>query len=439
MANAASITIDTAPASGGVYTSTSVSLLTLGYAATGDSAVPSATAQCRVVVVGATTQTVDWTACSAAPFNHTSGPFAPGNRRDWLGSGFGLAKGIEGEWTFSVRQTIDGVEQSASRSWAVDDTPPTIDLEAVQSPVNDFSPALPFTIGDAHPGYSFCGVNQSFSVAPDYVACTGTYTPSTPLADGNYYFWVNSTDATGEFSNSSVSSKAFTIDTVAPTVAIDPPTSPTADDTPSIAFSFSGDNGSPPSCRYYLTGSTPSAWGSCTSNSGLDLPPLADGSWTIEVRVSDSAGNFGMDSTLIIVDAVPPVVVTPDQPSETSVVPPPTPGVATGAKFNRSSGKLKGSKYRFVLKSTVALPNGANTSALCAGQAKLTVTAKLKGKKAKGFSKSATLKPATGGCTATANFSLPKTYKGKAASAKISFSGGASLSKFDLTGKISKL
>lgn len=318
MAHAASISIESGPASGGVYTSTGINSFSLEYNVTGNTAVPSATAQCRATVVGTTTQTADWSACNAAPFSHTATPFAPGSQARWSGSNFGLSKGIEGEWTFSVRQTIDAVQYTASRSWAVDDTPPAVVLTAVPTIVNDSTPSLPFTVVEAHPGSTLCAITTSPGATPDYAPCSSPYTPTTPLADGTYYFAVYSTDATGEFSNTNFSNKAFTVDTAPPIVTIEPPSTPTTDTTPSIAFTYTDDNGSLPGCRYYETGTTPGAFGLCSGDNAFDLPQVPDGSWTIDVRYGDAAGNFGTASTVIKVDTTGPDV-TVDAPTNGQV------------------------------------------------------------------------------------------------------------------------
>lgn len=324
LAHASSIAITSGPNDGGVYTTAGLPV-PLQYTVTGDTAVPSGTPQCSVSIAGGSSQTA---ACNAAPFSHSGTAFAPGKQSNWTGTSYGLPTGTEGQWTFTVSQTVDGTPLTASRTWAIDNTDPTISLASVQSLTNNPTPSLPFTIVDAHPGQSQCGINQSSSNAPSYVPCASPYMPAGALADGNYYFWVYHTDAAhdqdGGFGNTGFSRKAFTVDTAPPTLTIQPYQSPTSSTTPTVSFTYSGDNGASPTCRYYATGGTPGVYSDCTTYSDFYFPQLTEGSWTVDVKVVDAAGNSTTKSAVVVVDTEPPDV-TIQSPSEGQVLASTTP------------------------------------------------------------------------------------------------------------------
>lgn len=88
-------------------------------------------------------------------------------------------------------------------------------------------------------------------------------------------------------------------DTIPPTVTID--SGPAADSTittgsPTFGFS-SDDSPSTFQCRLYASGSTPPAFGACSgASSHTPASSLADGSYTFDVRGTDSGGNVGSAS-----------------------------------------------------------------------------------------------------------------------------------------------
>lgn len=303
---------------GGVYNTAQIASQ-LHYSVTGSTSVPSGTPECRLTVTGSSPQTIDWRACNTSPFSHAGTPFAPGNRADWSG-GYGLSTSIEGVWTFSVRITIDSVLYSASQSWSMDSTQPTVSLSAVPTLVNSATPSLPFSIVDANPGTSRCEITAPDGVSYDGVVCTNSFVPAA-LTDGTYRFWVRHIDATGDgFINSGFAYKNFTVDTTPPSVVLGEFDTPTSSGVQTFAFAVTGGQAETTACRHFLAdASSPSAWGACSSQTSYGPFDLDDGVWTVEVKNTDAAGNTGIDARNIKIDTTAPSI-TVDSPLAGEVV-----------------------------------------------------------------------------------------------------------------------
>ncbi|MGU0042339.1 Ig-like domain-containing protein, partial [Citrobacter freundii complex sp. 2025EL-00176] len=152
------------------------------------------------------------------------------------------------------------------------------------------------------------------------------YTPEAALADGNWTVEVRVTDAAG---NTKQSALDFTVDTSisTPTVALDASSDTgdvgdnlTKDATPT--FILSNIDPDATSVMVTLNGETHSATKDEQGNwTYMPETPLADGSWTLEVKVTDGAGNsaessldFTIDSTL----STPTVMMDTDSDTATA-------------------------------------------------------------------------------------------------------------------------
>ncbi|MDU1876926.1 Ig-like domain-containing protein [Citrobacter sp.] len=152
------------------------------------------------------------------------------------------------------------------------------------------------------------------------------YTPEAALADGNWTVEVRVTDAAG---NTTQSALDFTVDTSisTPTVALDASSDTgdvgdnlTKDATPT--FILSNIDPDATSVMVTLNGETHSATKDEQGNwTYMPETPLADGSWTLEVKVTDGAGNsaessldFTIDSTL----STPTVMMDTDSDTATT-------------------------------------------------------------------------------------------------------------------------
>ncbi len=113
---------------------------------------------------------------------------------------------------------------------------------------------------------------------------------ATPLTDGPHTFSVKITNDLGQ---TTTATHSFTVDTVAPSVAITG--GPTGNvTTPAVAFTFvPSDDTATTECRLFRQGQATGAYAPCSSPAAFDLaPPSTPYPYTFEVRVGDSAGNL---------------------------------------------------------------------------------------------------------------------------------------------------
>ncbi len=203
----------------------------------------------------------------------------------------------EGAHTFRVRvrdATGNDDPTPAERSWSVDTIAPTASVGSIAVPTRDTTPT--FTVATAGEPVTVACRMDSDAFGP----CT-TSTSHTPaaLGDGAHTLEVQVTDAAG---NTGAATGTVTVDTIAPTVMIDPRPSPTGDRTPAFTFTTAG-NPSAIQCRMDAA-----AFGPCTSSTAHVPPALVDGTHTFEVQVTDLAGNSGAATAMVAVDTVGPTV-----------------------------------------------------------------------------------------------------------------------------------
>ncbi len=185
----------------------------------------------------------------------------------------------EGHHIFSVlaRDDAGNVDPTpAVREFTLDTVPPIISIilgPEDGSKINDPTPTFHF---DANKSASFeCKLDDEPTEA-----CGSPFTTDL-LADGPHLFTVLGTD---EFGFTGSASREFTLDTTAPDTAIDSgPSGPTADSTPTFAFS-SNEPGSTFECR--LDGSPFSA---CSSP--FTTRPLRETPHSFAVQATDPTGN----------------------------------------------------------------------------------------------------------------------------------------------------
>ena len=212
----------------------------------------------------------------------------------------------DGPHSFTVRAT-DAAQNTADaiRAWAVDATPPTVQITGDKpgDPTNSTSATFTFTASEA--STFVCKLDAGVSAA-----CTSPKGYSS-LADGQHTFTLQATDAAG---NTNQVSYTWTVDSQAPTVAITG-TPLTATQSRSASFTFTAD--APTQCR--LDGGGFAACSSPAAYSGLP-----DGSHTFTVRATDTAGNTGQDVYTWTVDNIAPSVVIVQKPTDPSDVKSPT-------------------------------------------------------------------------------------------------------------------
>jgi len=187
----------------------------------------------------------------------------------------GLAEGAH-SFAVRVRDAVGNLDPSpANRSWAVDLTPPTTTIIA--------GPTGAMAIASASVTFTASESDVTFACSLDGAAFAACTSPAslTALAQGPHTFAVRATDAAGH-ADPSPSTRAWTVDTIAPEVAIT--TGPAMDGTsgPRVVFGFTASEGSV-TCSFDGGG-----FAACASPVGVNL---AAGPRQLAVRAGDAAGN----------------------------------------------------------------------------------------------------------------------------------------------------
>ncbi len=206
----------------------------------------------------------------------------------------------QGAHTFDVRakDSVGNTSAAASRTW-------TADTVAPPAPTINSGPANGSFVSSTSPSFGFSDTEAGvvFECSLDsgsFDVCTSPagYT----VGQGAHTFDVRAKDSVGN--TSGATSRAWTVDTVAPPI-------PTIDSGPngtvastSAAFTFSDTEGGVTlECKLDTAAFAP-----CTSPADLTL--LAQGAHTFEVQAKDAAGNTASTSRAWSVDTVAPPVPT---------------------------------------------------------------------------------------------------------------------------------
>jgi Subtilase family len=198
-----------------------------------------------------------------------------------------LADGLH-SFEVSALNATSVVLDTASYAFTVDTTPPAVSFSATPAPLSS----------QARPAFAFAASEPaSFTCAFDRAApqpCESPFVAASALADGTHDFEVVATDQVGNVGHSSTS---FSIDTVPPSVALTVPPSPSANRSPSFAFSAT----EPAAFTCTVDGQ------SQPCGSPFVVPaPLADGPHAFQVTAVDPAGNSGHATASFTVLASPP-------------------------------------------------------------------------------------------------------------------------------------
>lgn len=250
---------------------------------------------CRLVRTGTATPVSDWAACTS--------PRA-----------YQLASEVDGEYTFGVRAT-----DAAGNTGPVGTRVYTLDRTAPVAPSITAGPTG--QSADDTPSYAWTGESGATAQCriqrggTDVIAWESCSSPDTfsiaAEADGAYTFSVRITDAAGN--TSAASSRAYTLDRVAPVppgISAGPPADST-DDSP--AFTFSAEAGSTLECRLDRGTTAVEGWTACASPRSYDLSGEPDGTYTFSARATDPSGNVGDPATRsYTLDRVVPIPPTID-------------------------------------------------------------------------------------------------------------------------------
>jgi large repetitive protein len=233
----------------------------------------------------------------------------------------------DGMYTAQATQTDAAQETGSSEpvTFTVDATPPSVSMSPVPSPTNDPAPTLEGGAGAAegdagtvtvtiHDGK---GVVASANVPVE--SESWSFTPP-ELPDGTYTAQATQTDLAGNIGESA--ERTFILDTTAPSVSLNPITSPSGDATPTL----SGAGGSAPGDYSSVTvtissGETQVSSESAAVSSGhwtLTSPHLDDGTYTAKATQRDQAGNIGSSATQTFTVETASPTVTLEQPTSPS-------------------------------------------------------------------------------------------------------------------------
>lgn len=361
--------------------------------------------------------------CADLPYS--ASPVPPPEEITWTLNTSGLAT-TDGVYELTVEATFAGGPETLPFTFTRDTVAPAVTIDPVATPTNDNTPTFTFSQTELNPGTLDCAFdvpNLPSNTVSGYAPCTSSTsaTPSTPLADGGRALYVRSTDAAG---NIGYAAMGVIIDTALPsiTVASPQPNQVLQSSVPELSIAAAdpdpGTGVSSLLCKYDAESFLP------CNDTGFQAKSLPHGPHTLTVQATDGATNV---ATLVVPFSV-----------NTSLDDLPNPTVPTGFKAKKLSGKVKGSKYILKIQGSFAVPAGFDPAVACKGTVRFSITGKLKGKKAKTFRKSTALKPSGQTCTYSANFSIPKAYKGKRLVTRTVFKGNALFGGFSKTAVIRK-
>jgi predicted phage tail protein/sugar lactone lactonase YvrE len=222
-------------------------------------------------------------------------------------SAYNLAGEPDGDYTFRVRAT-----DAAGNTGAAAVGSYTLDTTAPAAPVITAAPASPGS--GTSPSWSFssdpdatteCEVFRGSTVISAFGACTSP--AAFDLAgqpDGTYTFRVRAIDALGNVSPST--SSTYVLDTEGPEVTFTTtPSSPGTAKNPT--WGFVTEAGAATVCSLELSGTVVSPSAACSSPASFDLSSQPDGSYSLQVRATDSVGNEGpVASSTYVLATTPP-------------------------------------------------------------------------------------------------------------------------------------
>ena len=235
----------------------------------------------------------------------------------WGACGGPWSLSTPGAWTFQVRQA-DGVGpgQPTSLVLDVDGTPPaapSVSGPSGSTKLRDASWSVTRAATDG--GVSTeCRLVQT-GVAPGGFTVCGPAVDVLDLADGTYRLEVRSVDAAGNRS-ASVLSDPLTVDNVAPAApSVSGLGSTNLRDASWSVTRAATDGGVSTECRLVQTGVAPGGFTVC--GPAVDVLDLADGTYRLEVRSVDAAGNRSASvlSDPLTVDNVAPAAPSVSGPS----------------------------------------------------------------------------------------------------------------------------
>ncbi|HEY2717587.1 MAG TPA: hypothetical protein VGI73_15340 [Solirubrobacterales bacterium] len=197
-----------------------------------------------------------------------------------------------------------------SYSWTVDTTYPSETIEAAPAnPTNQTGAEFQFSTGDGAEGSGVRKVECEID-GGQLGPCTSPRTYA-GLSEGTHEFQLWATDWAG---HTSVETYVWTIDTEAPTAAIEAQP-PSSSGSAAASFDFSGDDGDGSGVARFECSLDGGQFTTCTSP--RELTGLAEGPHSFEVRSVDAAGNTSAPASYSwTVDTTQPTITLESTPSD---------------------------------------------------------------------------------------------------------------------------
>ena len=239
-----------------------------------------------------TTEAGATTECELVRGSTVVRPFAPCDSP----AAFAIAGEPDGDYTFRVRATDPSGNTGpvATSTYSLDKTPPASPVITASpgSPDTDRSVAWSFT---SEPGAGTeCELSRAGNVVQAFGPCTSPSAYDLTGPDGDYTFAVRAVDGVGNASAPATST--YALDTTGPGVSItSEPRSPGRDRNPT--WEFAVEAGAKTECALSRGGTEIDADGSCPSPASFDLSGEPDGTYTLRLVATDTAGNVGPAAT----------------------------------------------------------------------------------------------------------------------------------------------
>jgi hypothetical protein len=206
----------------------------------------------------------------------------------------------DGRHTFHVQASdaLGNASPVADLDFTVDTVRPAVTVTSGPTITSSHTPSFGFTATDADLASVECSIDQGVAV---YVSCDSPYTPALPLPDGRYTFRVRALDRAG---NEGRDAQSFTVDSAAPSLAIDSGPPPLTNQQRPSFVECSIDHGTP-------------SYAACSSPF-TPAGALPDGTYTFHVRAIDSLGHRAEELREFTVDTTPPPLSITFGPSGTT-------------------------------------------------------------------------------------------------------------------------
>ncbi len=229
----------------------------------------------------------------------------------------------DGDWVFSVRQVVSGdiglIGQSATYTR---DTVATATVSPASSPTNDTTPSWLVT-PETPTSTATCQVPGMTAAE----ACSGSWTTPVALPEGTTTLTVAVTDDLG---NTGVATADVVIDLTAPATPTPTPSGARLTNDPTVTWTWSAGDAVTATCTL-LRGGTAVVSGSCGPLTSYVVTVPSDGTYALQVALTDAAGNAVTGTSAALDDVV--VDTTPTNPPVLVSGPTAGRGTATSADW----------------------------------------------------------------------------------------------------------